>query len=384
MASDHLSLDHSLPFELVDMIIGHVHDDPPALASCSLVCRDWLVPARHYLFSKTKLGPKNARRFADVISSPFSTIIPWIRHLDAKDNYENSGWLTEVFPTLICLTSVTTISITSSCDTPLTQQTLRALCSFENLIELVLVDCAFGDFEEVQALICSFPHLQRLHLDGAWPAPRGTGSTTIRPPPALRELYLRGEMTHVLGWFLTLSPVPLVQHLVLHGLSATQLTSVNRYLQALGPALTHLTLPPFNSVYQCLYRGLDLSNNCHLQYIKLMIDCDSVNLAFAKQILSRVDSPRIAELELSFYSLRQTQQNHSDWEELDCLLTQPQYSSLTTVTVEAIAVLSKVEAILPRCYHHSILRVRAVLNASVSLSQLLERQSGITSGYKRL
>lgn len=115
-----------------------------------------------------------------------------------------------------------------------------------------------------------------------------------------------------------------------------------------------------------------------------MIDCDSVNLAFAKQILSRVDSPRIAELELSFYSLRQTQQNHSDWEELDCLLTQPQYSSLTTVTVEAIAVLSKVEAILPRCYHHSILRVRAVLNASVSLSQLLERQSGITSGYKRL
>jgi hypothetical protein len=113
-----------------------------------------------------------------------------------------------------------------------------------------------------------------------------------------------------------------------------------------------------------MYRSLDLSHNSHLQHLKLAIHCESVHLAFARWILSRVDSPQISEVEMSFCCVHQTPQNRRDWEELDDLLTEPRYSSLTKVIVRTTAML--IEEILPRCHTRGILQRQTVLNGSLS------------------
>ncbi|KAF9066123.1 hypothetical protein BDP27DRAFT_1151553, partial [Rhodocollybia butyracea] len=41
---------HHYPQELVDEIIGFLHDDKGGLLHCSLVCRAWMPAARYHLF----------------------------------------------------------------------------------------------------------------------------------------------------------------------------------------------------------------------------------------------------------------------------------------------------------------------------------------------
>ena len=49
-----------LPQELVDHIIDHLHDDPPALSNCARVCRGWLPTSRHHFFAKISLKATSA------------------------------------------------------------------------------------------------------------------------------------------------------------------------------------------------------------------------------------------------------------------------------------------------------------------------------------
>ncbi|ESK88748.1 hypothetical protein Moror_1265 [Moniliophthora roreri MCA 2997] len=54
----------TLPQELVDQIIDHLHNDVQSLRSCSTVCRAWLPSSRLHLFSKIRLDIPE-RQFAE-------------------------------------------------------------------------------------------------------------------------------------------------------------------------------------------------------------------------------------------------------------------------------------------------------------------------------
>ncbi|OCH95643.1 hypothetical protein OBBRIDRAFT_720246, partial [Obba rivulosa] len=45
-----------LPPELLDQIVGHLHDDRRALSNCSIASRALLPRARHHLFSHIRLN----------------------------------------------------------------------------------------------------------------------------------------------------------------------------------------------------------------------------------------------------------------------------------------------------------------------------------------
>ncbi|KAF8994000.1 hypothetical protein BDQ17DRAFT_1252314, partial [Cyathus striatus] len=40
----------SIPLEIAEMIIDHLHLHTKALKACSLVCRDWVPSTRYHLF----------------------------------------------------------------------------------------------------------------------------------------------------------------------------------------------------------------------------------------------------------------------------------------------------------------------------------------------
>lgn len=55
---------HELPPELIDRIIDFLHNEPKALAACSLVARSWTATSRYHRFSMVWLmNPKNWANF---------------------------------------------------------------------------------------------------------------------------------------------------------------------------------------------------------------------------------------------------------------------------------------------------------------------------------
>ncbi|KAG6918813.1 hypothetical protein DXG01_011565 [Tephrocybe rancida] len=348
---------HDLPAELVDLVIGHAHADTSLLAACSLVCKAWRPAARHHLFSNTKLNVNNASSFINIVDSETSTVAPFVRHIDANDNCEDGRWVDNHFMGLQphLLPSLTSISLTSP--ETLSHTTLSTLHSFNRLKELRLAECEFGDFTQVQSLLCSFPLLESLYLEADWPEPHAVLPTNTSPAPRLRELHLRCEMSHILEWFLMQPAVAPVSKLTLHGLDTVELPIVTRYLQALGAALTRLTIVPSGYVYDSMSDHLDLSFNPCLRYLKLSIDCDGDNLLMASTLLSQLESPAFEEVELSFYSVRQGPKINRQWADLDALLATPPFAS-SRATITAMSGAAQAKETLPLCQKRGALRTQ--------------------------
>ncbi|RDB30053.1 hypothetical protein Hypma_013885 [Hypsizygus marmoreus] len=351
---------HSLPLELIDIIIDHAHDNPPLLAACSLVCKAWFPTSRYHLFENATLNADNAYPFIKLLNSDSPTVIPYIRRIEAKDNREGTPWLSDLLPCLIALTSVTSISITSSFENnPLSTRILYTLHAFDTLVELKLSECEFNDFAEVQSLICAFPLLESLYLEADWPKPSAITPTQGCPSPHLRELYLRCEMSHVLEWFLMQPHVAPVSTLTLHGINTFELPVVSRYLETLGPALTHLTIYPAGSVYgntDSLPNSVDLSYNTCLRSLSFVMDCDSAELIMANALLSQVESPCFSDVLLSFYTVRRNPKTDGPWTDLDAFFTRT--ASMKSVTVTAMSGTSLAKEALPRSHNCGILRVK--------------------------
>lgn len=248
-----------IPLEIIALVIEHTQPDRRVLASCSLVCTAWFPFARQHLFSNIALHAENISSFINLVSSSPSALPPFINCIDVRDNRENARWLanTQLISGLTCLADhVTSLSITSDFDPPLSYSTLAAFRSFERLVELKLSGCVFGRFSDAQEFICSFPVLQTLLLEAEWPEPYphhpSLSSASIAPcwcpAPTLRELDLKCEIGHVLDWLVMLSPAPNISILALDGVDVSELSSINRYLQSLGSSLTHLEITPFSFV----------------------------------------------------------------------------------------------------------------------------------------
>ena len=49
-------MSHSLPPEIVDLIIDHLHDEPTILKTCSVVSKSWVPRTRKYLFASVEFN----------------------------------------------------------------------------------------------------------------------------------------------------------------------------------------------------------------------------------------------------------------------------------------------------------------------------------------
>lgn len=60
----------SIPPELIDRIIDHLHNDKRALSACALTCHVWLTTARYHRFTTVTLVPARIRSFLDLLERP--------------------------------------------------------------------------------------------------------------------------------------------------------------------------------------------------------------------------------------------------------------------------------------------------------------------------
>ncbi|KAJ6551818.1 hypothetical protein B0H19DRAFT_1073449 [Mycena capillaripes] len=265
------------PSELEDVVVDFCHEDHTTLASCGLVCRDWLPVSRFHLFSSISLTTENAPAFLDILTLS-KTIPALVQTVELRFSGDSLLHL-QVVPILILLTRTTRLTLR-----PARDEVTRPVCTSSlsrALTALPIVHLKFdfnSRFEALQQVIdcaCLCPQLESLEVGGSW---QRTGSADFPAPMSpqfpkgLHTLTLTCDLANFLTWVLSLAPddQPVIQHLVLHHIVCREISAVVRYLHTAGPALKSLVLAfRDNDAPSQLATQADLTQNTSLRDLKL-------------------------------------------------------------------------------------------------------------------
>ena len=232
----------TLPSELDDIILDHLHDDHKTLASTALVCRSWLPTSRHHLWHAIHLtfSQRGLERLRQLLcSSPH--LVYHVRSVALVQDKRALFRLHERSLLFFILTSLPGFPALSS----LTLSGLSFQSSFfgrislSSIRRLSIAHCAFVDFQDVVRICSAFPNLATLHLDNIW-WERCSGVTINALPAKLAEVSLGDcfSRSQVIDWLLDALPA--------HTLHTLRLPIVSGYdirlpelLAAAGSALLH-------------------------------------------------------------------------------------------------------------------------------------------------
>src|ERR1700761_3490794 len=148
----------TLPPEVIDLIIDHLHNDPLTLEACSLVSRNWLSSSRHHLFGSVYIRVTHRRIhcLGEILDSPHNTLSFHLRSLHATGppHFSSQFWkLLHVFPLLQSL-HIHQIKMLRGCE-PLHLPSISAL---------TLSSVPFSSYRELETFLASFPALKTLTL----------------------------------------------------------------------------------------------------------------------------------------------------------------------------------------------------------------------------
>ena len=244
----------TLPGELIDQIIDHLHDDISSLQACCLTCRTWMPSARIHLFCDVLLTTERAAAFALLLdASPDISL--FVKRLniqgDASQLYSKSGYIETIVPTIAPkLTRLSTLRIDSVTLAHLHPKALSALIDgFPVLKTLSLSSVTFEKFRDFAALVIAHPLIERLDLGHIWwsgvvnSASRWDDVFHAYPDSRsrLRCISLNDTSFNVLDWILSHYRV-LPIHTFSHSTITTRLVpQIARFLNKVGPSLEHLT-----------------------------------------------------------------------------------------------------------------------------------------------
>ncbi|KAJ6629369.1 hypothetical protein B0H10DRAFT_1986879 [Mycena sp. CBHHK59/15] len=228
------------PSELEDTIIDFVHSDRPTLASCGLVCRDWVPVSRYHLFSCVSLSRQSAPGFIEIMETSQTTIPLLVR--DVQLHFSTVS-LPSLVPTLKRLPRTTRLTLHPTRD-EVTRTITTSLLSphFAPLVQLKFdFRSRFESLRQVVDCICLCPQLESLEVGGSW---QEMGDFSVAPsfPPSLHTLILTCDIENFLSWLLALDEIPVIPNLVLHHIVQREVTAVAKYLRIAGASLKSLAL----------------------------------------------------------------------------------------------------------------------------------------------
>lgn len=252
----------SLPPELTDTIIDHLHDDKPSLSACGMTSRAWIPASRFHLFSGITVTPKTAAPLLTLLesrSSP-SSIAPIVRSVELQ-NFVTSQSSEYPYITLRGIQAATVLmcyldsvkSLRVSClelkDAPLSffEAIFKMVSNLTGVEELHLQWTIFGCFDDFLDIVYSFPKLQWLSMDMVTWTRKANSITTNAKLSDGTSFHLL-ELGHfsyswpdVVDWILSRHPIPTIGILRCHFM-ALQGPSVRRLLASVGHSIVDLRL----------------------------------------------------------------------------------------------------------------------------------------------
>jgi hypothetical protein len=199
----HEYMANTLPAELIDCIIDYLHDDPKTLSACSLVCRSWLLTARHRRWSRTRLERARIGGFMSLLADNpnLSSVVthlhlyhldgPWRRQLGRMAIPDQLAVLLNALPNLRGLELKGWLIVDKIVQVATSNRTFRALR------ELALIECDCETLDTMANLITmpfdsDLPSLESITLWGAQALQLGHDdwSPPVTLKPAARNLSL--------------------------------------------------------------------------------------------------------------------------------------------------------------------------------------------------
>jgi len=203
------------PQELSSHVFETLQNDSSSLKHCSLVCRAWLHATRTHLFRQVILTPQNIESFTFFIIDSRSTVPPHVRKLELRNIDCSNKFLADFMSNL-------------------------------GLTHLHLRDMTFNAFIDILDIICLFPCLQSVALDGLTIQKSSVEkSACIKNkvlPASVNSVRCRGEYlrTFIL-WLLQHDKIPKLSNLDIGPVKDQSIFDIGKYLVFVGPAMKHLS-----------------------------------------------------------------------------------------------------------------------------------------------
>lgn len=197
-----------LPSELIHLIIRST--DSTMLATCSLVCANWMVHARARMFCCLSISMSNADRFSRLFSPPARvTFGSNVREIELDDTIVGDFWTSHVLPRFIAdfprLRTLTIFGVVPA--------SLPSAFQVVTHLELNYVSNwrLSNSPDRLASFISAFPRLETLKLaqeSGPYVSFRSL-SDSICPPPHLRHVDLDNPL--LLPWLTSVTPPPPIE-----------------------------------------------------------------------------------------------------------------------------------------------------------------------------
>ena len=240
----------NLPTELLHTIFDHFRDDITTLRNCSRVCKHWVSPSRHRLFTDITLDCRTVGRFLRLFQSESGpSIAPHVRTLNLHALISLDWFLTSIPILAPHLQHVASLKITVS-ETNNGLRPARDISvfpnSFQNITALeVWIICT--TVHEVAAFISSFRVLESLVITG-------TGWDSEEMPTTEEDLTKIGFSVHLrrfrynwvkaglIRWLTQRPPLPDLSTIFFDIQDVEAGESIQPYFERHGKSLHHLTL----------------------------------------------------------------------------------------------------------------------------------------------
>ena len=154
----------SLPPEIWDTVIRHLHADNEALIACCLTCRAWLPTSRYYLFRHVRLKTRQAyASFLDALQQ--SPELPgWIKRLTITESSRSPAHPFDVSPMLVRLTGITHLHLRAAWAVSVCAPFLLEPDVVFPFLTTLILRGGMYDAQEMPLLLSAFPMLSYLRL----------------------------------------------------------------------------------------------------------------------------------------------------------------------------------------------------------------------------
>jgi len=332
----------TVPPELCDYVIDHLHNDRKSLMACSLTCRNWVPTSRCHLYCEVLLhkpalfaGFKRLLQARPLLGSYVRILrISKLDKASAVDLAQVEGILPMILGYLDNLDFFGGFLLSTSASV------LRSVPEERSVTELSLQYCEFPALEDLARLFYSCPRLQSLELCGVcW----ASTSCDIPPPtldvPGLRRLVLGRDVDHssVIGFLLRGN-----HHRRIQSLSASLSTEEDAYalsvlLEHIGESLTELDIEwhPIRSGLNVvlLPRTFSIPPNVAVERLTIRSAVShAYSTPWVTSLLSAVDPTRLTTFALEIRLLGEL--DALDWKSIESTLASERFGSLRRVTVK--------------------------------------------------
>jgi hypothetical protein len=233
----------AFPFEIIEIIVDHLHKDTDALFACSLTSHAFLAASRFHIWEWVTFHPDQEDDRVRIVGASVSS---FVRGIHLKGFNLPCVWESDMRADLHAFTALKAIQFSvGDADDNLEIEEQAELCSIAGgLRDLRFVNWKFQDWDEMVDYIALVPLLEQLHLENVHILSGVSGITkNWILSPSLRSLVLvESHIRPFLSSILTSAQMAPLHTLRLTILSSHDLPLVGKLLSLINTSLMHLEL----------------------------------------------------------------------------------------------------------------------------------------------